>query len=55
MGIYIYGIVLACWKMPPHIQELGIGYSGRADPFSDLRVGSWGLCVGHDPVSTCDG
>ena len=30
---YIFGIVLACWKMPPHIQELGIGYSGASGPF----------------------
>ena len=52
---HMYGIVLACWKMPPHIQELGVGYSGASGPYSDLRVGSWGLCVGHNPVSTCDG
>ena len=55
MGIYDM-IVLACWKLPPHIWELVIRLQrGRADPFPDLRIGSGGLCVGHDPVSTCDG
>ena len=42
-------IVLACWKMPPHIWELVIRLQrGRADPFPDLRIGNRGLCVGHD-------
>ena len=49
-------IVLACSKLPPHIWELMIRLQrGRADPFPDLRIGSRGFCVGHDPVSTCDG
>ena len=49
-------IVLACWKMPPHIWELVIRLQrGERTLFPDLRIGSWGLCVGHDPVSTCDG
>ena len=55
MGIYDV-IVLAYWKLSPHIWELVIRLQrGQADPFSDLRIESRGLCVGHDPVSTCDG
>ena len=50
-GVGIYDvIVLACWKLPPYIWELVIRLQrGRVDPFSDLRIGSWGLCVGRDP------
>ena len=49
MGIYDV-IVLACWKLPPHIRELVIRLQRvRADPFPDLRIGSQGLCVGRDP------
>ena len=55
MGIYDV-IVLACWKLPPLIWELVIRLQqGRVDPFPNLRIRSRGLCVGHDPVSTCDG
>ena len=49
-GIGIYDmIVLACWKLPPHIWELVIRLQwGRADPFPDLRIGRRGLWVGRD-------
>ena len=55
MGIYDV-IVLTCWKMRPHIWELVIWLQrGERTLFSDLRIESRGLCVGHDPVGTCDG
>ena len=50
MGIYDV-IVLTCWKLPPLIWELVIRLQrGRADPYPDLRIGSRGLFVGHNPV-----
>ena len=47
-GMRIYDvIVLACWKLPPHIWELVIRLQrGRADPFPDLRIGSWDCLLG---------
>ena len=49
MGIYDV-IVLACWKLPPHIRELVIRLQqGQKDPFPDLRIRRRGLCVGRDP------
>ena len=45
MGIYDV-IVLACWKMPPHIRELVIRLQrGRADPFSLIFGSRAGDCV----------
>ena len=55
MGMYDV-IVLACWKMPPHIWELVIRLQrGERTLFLDLRIWSRGLCVGHDSVITCIG
>ena len=42
---HMYGIVLACLKMPPHIQELGIGYSGASGPLSPTLGSEAGDCV----------
>ena len=45
MGIYDM-IVLACWKLTPHIWELVIRLQrGRADPFSLIFGSRAGDCV----------